>query len=336
MEGNVADRYREFAAYAEGDSPCFVDWALGVAGDPEIHTWLADLPRIKQQPNLLFAAARWHGAEAPSDYSELRRVLLADGDAIKETIRHRSTQTNEAGRLATLTPVLAQIGRVSGPLSLIEVGASAGLCLFPDRFDYAWPPAGALSGSGGPTLTAAVTGPVPIPTAHPEIGWRGGVDLNPLDVDDDDAMAWLTTLVWPEQEDRRARLSAAIGVARAESAYIVKGDLLEELPGLVAQARVHGTPVVFHSAVIAYLEPGARSRFHDVMVDLVGAGDCRWISNEAPGVLPRVTGSTDVPAQRFVVGLDGIPVAFAHPHGHALDWLAPGESVLSVGPGTLS
>ena len=42
----------------------------------------------------------------------------------------RSTQTNEAGRCAALLPVLALLPQ---PLALLEVGTSAGLCLFPDR-----------------------------------------------------------------------------------------------------------------------------------------------------------------------------------------------------------
>ena len=63
-------------------------------------------------------------------------------------------------------------------------------------------------------LTAEATGPLPVPTAHPEVAWRGGVDLNPLDVSDPDAMAWLENLVWPEQDERRERLRTAVEVAR--------------------------------------------------------------------------------------------------------------------------
>ena len=319
LDGDIADRYREFAAYAAGDSDTFVAWSLGVAEDAEIHAWLAELPRLKQQPNLVFAAARWHGAAAPSDYAELRRALLDDEAAIKATIAQRATQTNEVGRLATLTPVFAQI---SGPLSLIEVGASAGLCLFPDRYDYAWPPVGGLTGSGGPTLTAAATGELPVPSSHPEIAWRGGADLNPLDVRDEDAMAWLTNLVWPEQDERRERLDQAIRIARADPPEIAKGDLFEELPTLLAEAGRHGTPVVFHSAVIMYLEVEERERFHDLMAGLVAAGECRWVSNEAPHVLPRIHGDMAVPVGRFVLGLDGRAVALTHGHGHAIDWLS--------------
>ena len=78
-----------------------------------MQAWLADLPRVKQQPNLVFAAARWHGAPAPAPYDALRQVLLGDED-VKATILARSTQTNEAGRLATLTPVLAACRRAAG------------------------------------------------------------------------------------------------------------------------------------------------------------------------------------------------------------------------------
>ncbi len=64
---------------------------------------------------------------------------------------------------------------------------------------------------------------MPVPAEHPDVAWRGGVDLNPLDVHDQDAMAWLETLVWPEQDERRERLRAAVEVARREPAYLVRG-----------------------------------------------------------------------------------------------------------------
>ncbi len=99
MSGSIAERYRDFATYAESDSPCFAAWARGVVHDPEVHDWLADLPEPKQQPNLVFAAARWHGAETPSGYAALKRTLLDHESGVKKTIRERATQTNEAGRL---------------------------------------------------------------------------------------------------------------------------------------------------------------------------------------------------------------------------------------------
>ncbi|HSU03045.1 MAG TPA: DUF2332 family protein, partial [Nocardioides sp.] len=241
LHDDVVAEYRDFATYAAGDSPCFEAWASAVAEDPEVLAWLTTLQPRERQPNLVLAAARWHGAPAPGPYDGLRRVLLEQEPEVRATVRSRATQTNEVGRLASLVPAMSL---VEGPLALVEVGASAGLCLYPDRYDYAWPPLGGLRGSGGPVLTAVASGPLPVPTAHPEVAWRSGVDLHPLDVADADAMAWLENLVWPEQDERRTRLRAAIEVARREPPTLRRGDLVDHLPALLEEAAPHGTPIV--------------------------------------------------------------------------------------------
>ncbi|MCW2794011.1 MAG: hypothetical protein JWO76_3109 [Nocardioides sp.] len=320
---DVAAQYADFATYARADSPCFEEWADGVAADPEVLAWIAGLPPVKQQPNLVFAAARWHGVPAPAPYDALRAALLGDDGAIRTTILERATQTNEVGRLATLVPALALVAE-GRPVSLLEVGASAGLCLYPDRHAYAWTTEGGVRSAGrGPVLACEVEGPAPLPERPPAVAWRGGIDLNPLDVTDDDAMAWLTMLVWPEHDDRRARLVDAIAVAGSDPPELVRGDLLEELPSLVARASEHGPVVVFHSAVIAYLEDDDRRRFSAMMHDLVAAGRCRWVSNEGRRVLPDVTatGPGEVPSGRFVLGIDGRAVAWTHGHGRSMTWL---------------
>ena len=84
----VQEQYRSFVPFATGYSPCFAEWAAGVVDDPEVVAWIAALPQVKQQPNLVFAAARWHGVPAPGSSLDLamarhdglrrRRALPAD------------------------------------------------------------------------------------------------------------------------------------------------------------------------------------------------------------------------------------------------------------------
>ncbi len=324
LYGDVEEVYGHFVQHAD-DSPCFVAWAQGVLADPEVVAWLRRLPEVKRQPNLVFAAARWHGVPAPAPYDALRDALLGDDGAIRTTILGRATQTNEVGRLATLVPALTTVadGR---PLALVEAGASAGLCLYPDRWGYRW-----LTEEGeralradGPTLTCEASGPVPFPAAGPRVAWRGGIDLNPLDVTDPDHTSWLTNLVWPEHDDRRRQLETAIAIARAEPPRLRRGDLLTDLPELVAEAAAaapDAVVVVLHSAVIAYLDDAEARGFAEMMNDLVAAGRCRWVSNEARDVLPAVTATgPEPPPGRFVLGIDGRSVAFTHGHGRALEW----------------
>lgn len=322
--GPVEALYRDFACYAI-DSECFVDWAEGVLADAEVQRWIAGLPEGKRQPNLVFAAARWHGAEAPGPYGGLRAALLDDDGSIRATIEERSTQTNEVGRLATLVPAFAQVA-AGRPLALVEVGASAGLCLYPDRWGYRWQTPGGLHALGpeSPALDCAVTGPAPLPNELPQVAWRGGLDLHPLDVCDDDDVSWLKTLVWPEHDLRRSQLASAIHIARSDPPDVRTGDLRTDLPALVdeaAAAAPDAVVVVFHSAVIAYVDDEGTAAFEELMRGLVAEGRCHWVSNEGGSVLPGVSkDGPETPGGRFALAIDGRAVGHTHGHGRSLHW----------------
>ncbi|HKS47230.1 MAG TPA: DUF2332 family protein [Amycolatopsis sp.] len=75
--------------------------------------------------------------------------------------------------------------RAAGPLALLEVGASAGLCLPPDRYDYDYD-YGERVLPGTPVFPCRVDTATPLPERVPEIVWRAGLDLNPLDVTDEE------------------------------------------------------------------------------------------------------------------------------------------------------
>lgn len=319
---DVRDDYR-YHASEMATSPCYHAWAAGVADDPDVLDVLRELPADKQQANLVFAAARWHGLR-PGPYADLRALLLGpDWPAVRATILSRRTQTNEVGRLTALTPALALLGEE--PVALVELGASAGLCLFPDRFDYVWEGAGELRGSGSPVLATRTSGPLPVPASHPRVVARIGIDLNPLDVTSEDDMHWLLTLIWPGQDQRRDRLAAAIDVARAEPPRILAGDMLDRLDEALEIATASGgTPVVHHSAAVAYLGDDARARLGRRLRELVAAGRCHWISLEGPRVLPEVAATasrTPDATHSFCLAVDGLAVGWANGHGADLTWI---------------
>ena len=332
--------YRDFGGLeARGQSAIYEEWALGVAGDPALIALIDELPLQKRQPNLIFACARLLGAPE-ADYPAFRRWLVQHWSTVVPEALARSTQTNEARRCATLLPALALI---PGPLALLEVGASAGLCLFPDRYSYSYdsdsPDSDSLDSdstdsdsTGSQARIDPVTGPsdvllqctttdgMPRPVTVPQVAWRAGLDVRPLDVRDADDMRWLETLVWPEQHERRARLRAAIRIAAEDPPLIVRGDA-SELASLAAEAPDEATLVVITSAVLVYLPFAERMRF----VESVRALDARWVSLEGVRGLPAVRaalpddGGSD---GRFVLALDEVPLAFTGPHGQSLDWIA--------------
>ncbi|MBB3753587.1 hypothetical protein FHT44_006109 [Mycolicibacterium sp. BK634] len=313
----IAELYGQFAdQQAHGSSPSLESWARSVVVDHAVLSRLAELPEAKRQPNLVFACLRWNGAR-PGDPDSLRDGILGDWERLRTTIMARSTQTNEPARCAVLLPLLHQI---PGPIALIEIGAAAGLCLIPDHYSYRYsdgtvvhPPAGPSPVVIGCEITA---GDLPLQLSTPDVVWRAGLDLNPLDASDSDTAAWLTALIWPEHDDRRDRLSAALDVAAKMSIRIDRGDLRDGLGALLADVPAGVTPVIQHSATLAYLSPEERSQ----VAAMIAQSKARWISFEGRGVI-SVTAQlpeSSCPADLFVAALDRRPIATSSGHGDTM------------------
>jgi hypothetical protein len=324
-------RYRRFAEVdARGYSPLYDEWCTGVSEDDEVLALLDTLPPARRQPVLFLGAVRFVGVPLEG-YGVFRAFVVERWAEIRSVMETRTTQTNEAGRCAVLLPSLAAISAEEGrPLALIEVGASAGACLYPDRYAYSYSPGPFLEPHGGspvPPLACSVAGDVPLPSALPAVAWRAGIDLNPLDAGDDDDVRWLEALVWPEHVFRAERLRAALGVVRRDPPLLVRGDLNEQIAPLVRRAPSDAVVVVFHSAVLAYLDAAGRRRFHDTMTGLTADRDrpVHWLSHEGHGVLDGVPGAMEkVPGEqdgRFVLQHNGRSVARTGPHGQSIEWL---------------
>lgn len=321
--------YRHFARVEAAEvSPRYAEWAAGLAADDDVVELLMRLPAAKRQPNLVFAAARVHGAPL-RDWTTTARHLTEHWEEVATTIMERRTQTNEAGRIAVLNYAFSRIAEGAGkPLALVEVGASAGLTLYPDAWpiryisdaaeDQVLAPRGPLVASG--QLECRLEG-LEAPPRLPEVGWRAGVDLNPLDLRRDDDRRWLEALVWPGMEHRVDRLTAGAELLRQDPPQLFAGDLNERLAEVLARVPAGTVPVVFHSAVLVYLAGAERARF----VEQLRSAGVRWVSNEGVSVLPEVAAQVpgeDPHAEGFILALDGEPLARTGPHGQYLRRLA--------------
>ena len=322
----IASQYLRFAEEeCQGYSPLYFELSKAVAADPALIEFIAGQP--EPQPNLFFASIQFLlGLEnLPGSATELKRVVTKYGTEITSLMRTRRTQTSEVGRCASILPALPQ-----EPLALLEVGASGGLCLNLDRYayDYGEHQIGAASPV---TIRCHASGAFPPPATVPEIAWRGGIDLAPIDLTDPDSERWLLACIWPGQQERRTRAQAAIRVAKANPIPLHKGDLLSDLPPMIASVP-EGIPlVIFHSAVLAYVARDDRRRFAGSLAEASHLRDIVWISNESPGLVL----DTELPApvakpSRFLLSRarfrrgsrEDQALAFVHPHGATLDWIA--------------
>lgn len=326
VRSHIATRYRRFARFgAAGRSPVYERITKAVADDAQILNWLAAMPEPKQQPNLLLGAVRFlYGT--PEEPEEFLSLVHERWEQIAAVMMVRSTQTNEPARCATLLPVLAGLPQ---PLALLEVGASAGLCLLVDHYAYDYDGTviepSAQSAIIPPRFQCHASPRTPLPERNVEVAWRAGLDRRPLNLANDEDIRWLEALVWPGEEYRIPRLRAAIEVACAHPPRLIVGDLRRDLQRLAAGAPRDATLVVYHTAVLAYVgEAQQRAAFARSVADIGGI----WVANEGIESIPGAPSEPfGEPARQdaFLVCVDGEPVAWVDSHGTWIEWRA-GES----------
>lgn len=323
--GDVSDAFAWYAGWAEDVSPLYERLARGVAGDPELLDIAAEAPDGQPPPQLLLAAVhaflldgREHRlaefypscTDDPSDptnddpYPAFREFCLANEGRVRELVTSRRVQTNAVGRSAVLLPAFGYVtgaGTGNRPLALVEVGASAGLNLHWDRFRYEYEGYGVYGVPGSPVrIRSAVRGDVapPFPNPVPDVGYRVGVDLNPLDVTDPADAHWLRALVVPDQQRRHERLAAAIDLVGGEPSRLVEGDAIAVLPDLLPEAPTGLSLCVFSTHTLYQLDREEVAELEECLVEYSHERPVHWLSGDP-------SRDTDYPVYRYVALRDG-------------------------------
>ncbi len=188
--------------------------------------------------------------QVPVDPAVLAHTIVAPGGAVLEALRTRFVQTNEVTRAVAWRLALPPAWQ-SEPLVLVDLGCSAGLNLVADRLELGWrTPDGR-----------------PLELRTPErIVARVGLDRAPIDPRNAEEALWLRACLWPGQEDRRARLDAAIAAAEREDVQRVVADAAEMPARLEALTTLHvrgANILAFQSIFAEYLARSVRRRFEE-------------------------------------------------------------------------
>jgi hypothetical protein len=231
-------------------------------------------------------------------------------------------QTNEVGRCWWLLPCFLDVARRTDAetFDCVELGCSGGLNLLWDRYGYRYE-RGAWGASTGLVLAGEERTPVSgaLLELVPVVRSRVGVDRDPPDLRDDDAVRLLQAFVWPGEHERLQRLEAAVASWREEPPQIVVGDMLDELPGLLARRRDDALLLVWQSAALNYLPPERRDRVRELLEEAGSEGPLAFVETWQP-----LDGSHDYYGLYVQVWPEGKRFEVAHSdfHGAWLEWRA--------------
>jgi hypothetical protein len=340
----VGEAFEWYADWAAEVSPLYERIARGVADDPAALGIAAEASPGQPPPQLLLGAVhalllggRDHPlasfyptcTDDPADGDPVppfRGFCRTYEDEIREIVSTRRVQTNDVGRSAVLLPAFEYVARRTdrAPLALVEIGASAGLNLHWDRYRYEYGGRGVVGDPDSPVrIESAVRGDrePPLPEALPEVAFRVGNDLNPLDVADPDDARWLRALVVPDQRRRHERLAAAIDLARETPPTIVAGDALDVLPDLLETVPEGAALCVFSTHTIYQLGEDGVAELRATLAEFGRERPLHWLSGDPESDL-------DHRAYRHIAFADGAAeetrLAEHTSYGEWIRWLADG------------
>lgn len=344
--GELAATFRHFAARRCGSyAPLYGRIGAAIADDSALLAIAASATPGQSPPDLMLAAVHYLLACEPAHplacyYPTLtpqpaagdpgpvfREFCLERRDQLTTLVSTRRVQTNEVRRCCYLLPAVMLAAHLAGgPLALIETGTSAGLNLAMDQYAYDYGSGTVISGTGPRlTLRCRLSGicPPPLGLPIPQVEWRAGIDLHPLDPASPEDAAWLRALVWADHPGRASLLAAALTAATGRPPVpLHAGDATDRLPALVACAPADMTVCLFHTAFLAHLPALDRERFEHLVVVLSAARPIYWVQAE-----PRQDPAE--PRLRLTACEDGRitgqwPLGNYHPHGEWLEWAAAG------------
>lgn len=339
----LSQTFRHFAeTQCKGSSPLYEHVSLSIAADPDLLRLAALVPAGQPIPNLLFGAVHYLLYQQPNHdlakyypsivnspqpiddvYPYFRQFCLSKQALIVDLLAMRRVQTNEVRRCSFLFPAFNQVFALGNqkPLSLVEIGTSAGINLLWDYYQYDY---GIDTALGKPNAQVIIHSSFRgdkrpyLPTFPATVQERIGIDLNIIDVREPKDVLWLKALIWPEQRERTTLLSNAVKVVQTHLPMLLTGDGITLLAKILSELRSDTTICIFHTFTLNQVSTHARLQLVNCLTEFskqrtIYEIGCEWLGTEYQ----------QLTLNRYHLGQQ-IETLLAHCdfHGRWIEWLA--------------
>ncbi len=233
-------------------------------------------------------------------------------------------QTNEAGRSANFIAALLWLADQGLPpvFECLEIGSSAGINLMLDR--YAYDLGGVRVGPEDAVMrfVPAWCGALP-PRRDIAIASTKGCDVAPVDLTDAAEALRLKAYIWPEHTVRFERMDAAIRAAFERKPDLVQATAADFVEAELAKPQAPDTTrMLMHSIVWQYVPADQQARVTAAM-EAAGAKatperPLAWVMVEADRTVHR----HKLTVRYWPGGGEEVQLAWSHPHGADVEWLA--------------
>ena len=337
----MAARFETFAQEEAGAagmaamSPTYQALSMAVASDRRLLKIARECQVGQPIPNLFLASVKRllysnSGDELAKHYiragqgerasdnlvEEFTRFCLENEERVTELVRTRRVQVNAEGRCGYLMPAFGLASADAGglPLALVDVGSSAGIHLLWDKFRYIYSDGSEFGPEDSDVkIYCETAGQMPdIPAELPEVRFKVGLDMSPIDMMAEEEFLWIMALIWPEHMDRSQTMWETMLLWMADPPPVKHGNALDTLPEVLKEAPMDTALCVFHCHVLNQFSVDDRAAFYEILRAESFKRPVYYIPSEGESLL----------VTRIVDG-ESASLAFAkrQAHGRWVEWL---------------
>lgn len=272
----LKERFKQFAKNeCENSSGLYEYLSLKIAEDEEILDLCSFAEGGQPIPNLLLGSIHYllmNGNHHPlkeyypslvegpkkveDSYPYFQDFSKKFRNEIIQLLQTKIVQTNEVRRCAYLYPCFSYIyQKVNKPISLIEIGTSAGLQLLWDQYKYSYSSSDTIYGNIKSNVLidskVKVKGQTILPLLDevPPVVDRYGIDLHINDLSSEEDFLWLKALIWPEHFERRELFEKAVISRKENEINLIEADAIKILPEVVNELSNDSILCIFHTHV---------------------------------------------------------------------------------------
>lgn len=338
-----SDKFQRFAEECKGNSPLYETLSRQIAKDESLLQLCIHVREGQPVPNSFLAAVHFlvlrnqdasiakyypsvSGLNVEAIPFHLFKAFVKDHQQeIINILKYRIVQTNVLTRCNYLLPVFATIlSQANNPATIIDIGASAGLNLNFDHYEYYYNNQ-KVYGNSNVKLHCQLKGDlVPAVKSFNTSIQKIGIDQHLIDPSNPDDLTWLLALIWPDQTERFAMLNEAVTLQQHSPVQLIKGSTISEFKNIIESVNTSHTLILYATHVLYQFSESLLQDFN-LMLDTIGQQrDYYFLSAEATKAmqLKYNTSNTAVVLTSYKnKHKQEIWVAETNGHGNWMQWL---------------
>lgn len=298
---SLSKKFERFAKEeCKGNSPLYYQLSKQIACDEELLRLCFFVKDGQPIPNAFLAAVHFFvlkneqaslaqyypsvtGQETEAiPFNLFKAFVQQHQQEIVNLIQHRIVQTNVLTRCNYLLPVFSNVlYQTDEPATIIDIGASTGLNLNFDHYEYYYNDEKVYGNSRVKLHCVIKDGNIPTVRPFKSPIRKIGIDQYLIDLTGVDDLIWLQALIWPDQTERFTMLKEALNTPNLSEIKLISGSTIADFKKAIESVDPSDTLIISATHVLYQFTGKLLNEFYNFLSDVGQNRDFCFLSAEA-------------------------------------------------------